>query len=720
MGDDPFFPPGASTCGGFPLYRPFPRAGALAATALLVSLLAPLAPADSTLPVISDVAVDARATLAVLTWTTDAPATGSVEYGPVGVLGRSTPLTDAGTAHVAHLTHLSPGTAVAYRIVAATDAGASVHEGTFTTGTSLTYWLHNVGAAAVKGADELNSTGDNDGRGYNGFGAALATAESALGVTVLAPVDDYPTQNGGLRLDPAGTVDATLFVKFTASGPTVGGVGTTVARGPPAAATFRVSLLSGQHVLASGAAEVLSVPGADLWHQVDVSFPAKAADVAAGTLVLRVSVDRATAGYVFGFEGDHASRVQVPVLAGAPQAPVRQTDFTSGARVVVAVIDSGINPYHPIFQRPGATLPLDALRNASDGKQARPIALSKAGTYRERVDGPDNATWNGIGPRELVWFEDTNVLAISIRGPEHNAAQQTINLTPAEKTAHRVRDVNGHGTATASTVLQNFPDAIVVMVQITTGAGLADATQWAASQPWIDVISTSWGAQGNVPSFSQTPLYTRQAYGAGKVVVNSAGNDPSPLPTDYQDGPTWVIAVTGSQSEGRGKEVLSGNVFPDYVADYTVMGAVMDNVDDAYGRIGGTSFSCPTVAGAVAGIVHAVRAAKGHEGGIVAGELAPGVTNRDVRAALNKTALLDPWDGYVLGLNYNGDHTHAPGAPWLTAQWGHVDDKVIGAASAAILAGDYAIPPEKALAAEWKAATFRYRAVYWDHLARFL
>ena len=693
------------------------RAAALVASALVLGLLAPLPAQAGPAVEISGVAVDARATSALVTWTTNVPATTVAEWTAGGVT-RTASAPDLTLDHAVTLTHLTPGTTVSFTLRSADADTEATHAGSLGTGTDLTYYLHNVGAVAVKSADEFDRAGDADGRGYNGFGAVVATGESALGTELLGTFDVYPTLNGGLRLSPGATAEAKLFVKFSVSGPTVNGVGTNVLAGAPAHAVFRVSLLRGDEVVASGSAEVLSVPGRNAWHEVNVSIPLPAADVPMGALAIKVSADRATAGFSFGLEGDHASRVALPVLAGGPDLPAppaRQTDFTQGARVVVAVIDSGINPYHPLFQRPGAQMPLNVFTNASDGAPARALALSKTGSYRERVDVADNATWTSIGPQELVWFRDTNVLAVSIRGPEHAPNQETINLTPAEKTAHRVRDVNGHGTATSSTVLQNFPDAVIVLVQITTGSGLADATAWAARQPWIDVISTSWGAQANVPTnpFGATPTFTRQAYDAGKVVVNSAGNDPSPLPFDTQDGPHWVLAATGSQAEGRGKEVLSANVFPDYVADYTVMGAVMDNVDDVYGSIGGTSFSCPTVAGTVAGIVHGLRAAKGHEGGIVAGELAPGVTNRDVRAALNKTAILDPWDGYVAGLNYNGDHTHPPGAPWLTAQWGHVDDKVIGPATAAILAGDYGIPPEKALAAEWKALTYQYRVAYW-------
>ena len=662
---------------------------------------------------ISGVVVDARATSATLSYATADPVPTHVEYSVEGAGTRIVENGTLATTHAATLTGLSPGTTVEYLIV----AGAATHAGSFVTGTDATFFLHNRGTPAVLTADEFDTAGDVDGRGYNGFGAAAATAEAVTGTSLLGVVDTYAAKNGALTLAP-GPGSARLFVKFSVSGPTVNGVGTTVARGSAAAATFRVSLLAGETVLATGTGDVLVTEPADRWVPVDVALASVGGVVPEDGLAIRVVAERATAGFAFGLEGDHASRVSFATLAGVPSFPIesRKTDYTQGARVVVAVIDSGINPYHPQFRRDGAVLPLGDFVNAATGLQPRVIDLSDSGDYRHRVDVLDDAAWESIGKGELVWFKDTNVMAISIRGPEDNGAQSTINSTAAEVTNHRVRDVNGHGTATASTVLSNFPDALVVMIQITTGGGLADATKWAAGQPWIDVISTSWGAQGNIPTLTQTPRFTKQAYDAGKVVVNSAGNDPSPLPTDYQDGPHWVIAVTGSQVEGQAKEVLSANIYPDYAADYTVSAAVMNNVDDVYGEIGGTSFSCPTVAGTVAGIVYKLREAKGHAGGIVASELAPGVTNRDVRAALNKTAIVPDWDGYVAGFHWNGDHANVPGAEFTTIQWGHVDQKVIGPATAAILANDYAIPPEKGTVAAWKTVTWQYRVAYWDAL----
>lgn len=662
----------------------------LAAALVLLLLAAPLVPAAGGDP-ISDVAVDDRGTAAVLSWTTADAVASTVTYAVDGGAPRLL-ASPAGTTHSVVLTFLTPGLLVTYEIA----AGAATATGSFTPRGDLAYYLHYRVPENVTYADEFDTAGDVSGRGFNLLGSAVDTVTSQTGVDLLTSGLSFPTKNGALVADGAG--HATIYIRLSLSAPTAGNV----LYGPPAEARFRVEVLSGAGVLATGTADISTREVADVWHRLDVPLAGAGGAAARGALTLRVVAEHATAGYLVGLEGDHASFVTL--TAGPAVANPLRTDFTLGPRVVVAVIDTGINPYHPVYARPGAVMPLaEMLDNGT--RLPRVVDLADSGTYAQRV-AADNATWSSIQPYELVWFKDTNVLAISPDPPP---------------TGHVIRDpstggaADGHGTMTSSTVLANFPNAIIVMVQVSDpGLDTIAATQWAAKQPWIDVITTSIGAAGNAPSPSAGPaIHSRAAYNAGKVVLNSAGNDPSPLVTDRQDGPHWVIAITGSQAEGRSKEVLSSNVYPDYVAPYTVMAAKFDSADNVFVRTGGTSFSTPGAAGVVAGIIYKVREAKGHEGGIVAKELAPGVTNRDVRAALNKTALLPARDGYVAGINWNGDHAHPPGAPWLTAQWGQVDGRVMDAAVGAILADDYSIPAEKAEAARYKAATYEARAAYW-------
>lgn len=658
---------------------------------------------------------------------------------------------------------LAAGTTYHYQVTATDAAGnqgpgtAIVEATTEALGAERTFFLHDVGPNDVQFLNELDTPGDNDASGYNALGGAAATAESTTGVGLLGTSDTFPADtpaNSVLVLDPTRDITSTIYVQ------------TDVA--PASQLTLRLTLTAGGQTIATGTSQVLA--SSDTWTAATFTLDHAATVIQAGALSATVTLEQGASGYVFGYDGDHASRISLPEDASRPpavratveadvvtagqsvgftaetvggQAPLsyawdlgdgstatgtsvthtyadpgrydatvtvtddlgrtaqhtipvhaRQADFHQD-RVVVAVVDSGINPYHETFQRPGADLPLDSFVNEADGQAPRTVDLSDSGTYDDRVDA-DASIYAGIAPQELVHFEGTNVLGISFasEGPEP------------------ILDPAGHGTATSSTVLAAHPDAIIVQVQ-TTGGTLANAIGWAAEQPWIDVLSVSWGAAGNAPvGDGSIPAHTRGAYDDGKVIVNSAGNDPSPLPTDATDGPWWVLAVTGSQEGGQSKEILSSNIYPDYVSNYTVTAAAHDSVDGQT-RIGGTSFSAPTVAGTVAGIVHELRKDAGHTTGIVGGEIAPGVLNTDIRAALNKTAALPAFDGYVAGINYNGDHTHPPAAPWTTAQWGQVDARTIAPAVQAIQTGDLDVPEEKSEVGLYKQTTFALRQAYW-------
>lgn len=403
--------------------------------------------------------------------------------------------------------------------------------------------------------------------------------------------------------------------------------------------------------------------------------------------------------------------------------PVRQGDFVDDSRTVVAVLDTGINPYHPTYRRPGIELPLDRMRNHTGDAPAeapRTIDLADAGDWQERVRSyrKDRADWRSIDQGELVHFDDTNVLGISF----------------ADNPRRKVLDSGLHGTATSSTALSQFPNAIIVMVQVDTTlafdtndlyAHITEGMQWAVDQPWIDVISMSLGLGGNAPTPSKLPELTKEAAAKGKVVVGSSGNDPSPLPTDSTDGPPWVISVTGSQEDGRSKEVLSSNIYPDYQSDFTVQAADSRTTKDTRSSISGTSFSAPTVAGTIAGIVHQARQARDHQGGIVDGNLVkgtgpanPAIDRTDLRAVLNRTAILRSGaPDYLVGQNSGfADHTHPPKAPFLTAQWGHVDERIIPEATADLLQGDLGVPTSKTDVWLYKKQTYETRAQYWNHV----
>ncbi len=375
----------------------------------------------------------------------------------------------------------------------------------------------------------------------------------------------------------------------------------------------------------------------------------------------------------------------------------------SSPRVVVAVIDTGINVYHDTFQRPGG-LPDDVVSSFVDtatGEPPQRIGISHTGDFDERLEA-DEPTWNNLTTGQLYYFEGTNVLGISFD----------------DGGTYPVLDVpdGSHGSATSGAVLAANPQAIIVMVE----SFGPDAEAWAAQQPWIDVVSMSYGPPGSVPFSGRvfgltTSEATRMMWGNGQIPVGAADNTPSLAPNDETAGPPWVVGVGGDHEEEKCREHVSGT-FPDVTSDFTQTLPDADHTSDNHST-SGTSFSTPRTAGTFSQIILEVRRALDHTGGLVDGALAVGpdgqqVTNADVRAAVNRTAYYFDFTecegGGLLGLPVN------PAAPWAQMGWGHVDPTIVPAAVAHVL-GLSEAPAKNIDAVAFQTAVHEYRTALWEN-----
>lgn len=350
-----------------------------------------------------------------------------------------------------------------------------------------------------------------------------------------------------------------------------------------------------------------------------------------------------------------------------------------GPRVVVGLVDDGVNPYHEVFQEPQAVLPSDFV-DIRTGLPPVSLSLSAEGSFEERLRR-DQAIWKSLVPWRLYWFEGTRVLALSTNEPSSDPLLLDY----------------GHGQATASIVRNVSRDAWVLMVQ-TPGAvpgegkesalsafeKAAAGVDWLADQPWVDVLSLSIGFEGNppLPVWEQFTRATLHATGKGKPVVIGAANLPTPTLLSGSNGPPWVITVGGAEGSARGIQPQAGLIV-DVVADYRRWTAGRE--PDSYYPRHGTSFSTPVVAGNIAQALLALREQAGYAGGVVEGVLCScrgrNVTATDLRLALNASATywstLD-WDP----LNYSDDPAElalfgtAPvlPAPWVQMGWGYVGD----------------------------------------------
>jgi Subtilase family len=384
----------------------------------------------------------------------------------------------------------------------------------------------------------------------------------------------------------------------------------------------------------------------------------------------------------------------------APGASAVKLQSAHARPTVVALIDSGINPYHDVFADRNATTNFSSIApNVTIEK------LSMSGTYEQRVE-VDSKIWNNIQPTRLYGFEGTRVMAIDF----------------SDRPTDKILDDVDHGSGTASLVARDDPTAIVVMIQADGGLCLnstpcpmnptiIQAMKWASAQPWIDVISLSAAVPGDIydpstvsPESKVFLEAARTATSAGKFVIIGSGNTVLPSLTSYMVGPPWIICVGGLVVQTRGQG-LDQNNFVDVVANYTEQVAA-NNDTSATRWVTGTSMATPIVAATLGKAISELRSLVGQTTGIQDGAFVTGttpdgralrVTNSDLRAALNASARdwnatdWNPTNGPSPDPLYNAQVT--TNLPILLAPvqmgWGYVNSTFSDEIAHRVLVGDF-------------------------------
>ncbi|HEX2056954.1 MAG TPA: S8/S53 family peptidase [Actinomycetota bacterium] len=299
--------------------------------------------------------------------------------------------------------------------------------------------------------------------------------------------------------------------------------------------------------------------------------------------------------------------------------------------VVIAFVDSGINPYHQDFRAPEFVHhPSKYIEGYPAEAQAlKPsFGLADSKGYEAARKG-DDTMWKTVKRDQLYWFPGTRIIGGISRGTGGVTA-------PWQERA--ILDDQGHGTGVASVGTGRYfgsnPNALIVMVESLGERSL----EWATSQPWIDIVSNSWGNTANLPLGD--PESTRVATRRGQSVLFSAGNgatntnsstifppggpveDPCKCKTPDSDnsmtdpwsGPSWLITV-GAASPINGQAHWWHSIPVDvasFGSKWRAAGAwgvkpVIDEENVQTRDFGGTSCAAPTTAGVLSAIIERAR-----------------------------------------------------------------------------------------------------------------
>ena len=356
-----------------------------------------------------------------------------------------------------------------------------------------------------------------------------------------------------------------------------------------------------------------------------------------------------------------ASLAVVPAAVGAP------TEIGTALRIynpngpgdatVVAVLDFNMVPYHWDFlaskmpqhkdSDPSNDLPLDVAPDdwlpgfpspksfASYNKLKLKLEEKNKDADIAQLGALDRPKWETVKPstsKELnyYWLPGTKVIGAVDFGTSK------ILGTPGD-----------HGQGTTSSSVGNLhgtcPECLLLFVNL-QGAGPAqmeDAINWVMSQPWIDVITNSYGlslaVRDRLYSGSNVELQ-RKATERGQTIFFSAGNGqdgsfvvPNTTSFSSQEGPDWIVTV-GAISPGEDnyyyRDENAGLPFEPvdqtaYHASYSGHGKPSDiagiggNYPSAYtsttvggtgsSGFGGTSNATPQVAGTYARALYLAR-----------------------------------------------------------------------------------------------------------------
>ena len=348
-------------------------------------------------------------------------------------------------------------------------------------------------------------------------------------------------------------------------------------------------------------------------------------DFALGTHLVTAKVVNAD-----GFE----ARETVPVRIVPPGSQLGSTPF-----VVIAINDSGINPYHRDYS--AATYPDRSILTATEGftrhpseylpgypgdAEALPVTLGKgylpAEDCPDIVDEPTTVTatggfrinascagglWNPerIEGGKLYWIPGTKIIGAYSSDPDD----------------HPILDDNGHGTGASSVSAGNtYGSCTACLIVFDEGFG----SDWTATQTWIDFVSNSYGNINLTPDLPvnllSNAIDVKGAVERGQTWLFASGNGhgnafvvPNTSYSQAHDGPDWIVRVGAIDSANR--QPVIGDGMPADVSSFGTgplpsASAISDTAADSFG---GTSAATPITSGVFGLVLAAARDAVGDD-----------------------------------------------------------------------------------------------------------
>jgi hypothetical protein len=368
------------------------------------------------------------------------------------------------------------------------------------------------------------------------------------------------------------------------------------------------------------------------------------------------------------------SLVLVLAVASMPGlVPAGRAAAAAVPQVVVALIDTGINPYSPAFrdtsalaqQPPSAYLPDYPADCAST--PAQPTTTCAIGLHLT-LDVPyadgiaaDAAVWSSVVRGQLYYVPGTKIVGAVSFGPGGTSCA-TAELGCDDRI---ILDDHGHGTMTSSRAT-GAPNSLAPTARVVMIEGLGDDNSaWAAAQPWIDVQSNSWGSAVPAPAQEQIQQTFTEIAKKQLVFVASgnglAFNGVAPTPTWFDALAAQGVVLVGGHDNGRiaAWAGTPAQVVADAYAGFTAIHDTNEPMRSAPIACC-TSAASPYAAGGGAAILlearrilgdtrtglHDGAVARGAAGLVPAGPLADGVFTLDeLRTVVTHTAQARPAEG---------------------------------------------------------------------------